>query len=84
MDVVHGQKDRTVPAGEFKQHCLALLDQVSETGVPILVTKRGRPVARVVPIDDEPAPLRGSVRVLTDDEDELFSTGETWDAEHIG
>lgn len=38
---------RTVPAGVFKAKCLALLDDVSETGQEIVVTKRGRPVARV-------------------------------------
>ena len=41
---------KTVPAGLFKQGCLALLDEVSEGGVELVVTKRGRPVARVVPI----------------------------------
>ena len=69
-----------VPAGEFKQHCLALLDQVSETGVSIVVTKRGRPVARVVPLEAPTVPIEGSLRVVADD-DELFSTGETWETE---
>ena len=40
---------RTIPAGEFKARCLALLDEVSRTGEEIIVTKRGKPVARVVP-----------------------------------
>lgn len=39
---------RTVPAGEFKAKCLAIMDEVNETGEPVLVTKRGKPVARVV------------------------------------
>jgi prevent-host-death family protein len=82
MNDVHGQKDVPIPAGEFKQRCLALLDQVAETGVSIVVTKRGRPVAKVVPIEVSPAPLAGSVRVLTENEEDLFSTGETWDADH--
>ncbi len=72
-----------MPAGEFKQRCLALLDQVSETGVSIVVTKRGRPVARVVPLDAPTVAIEGSLRVLADD-DELFSTGETWEAEDGG
>ena len=37
-------------AGEFKQRCLALLDEVDTTGEPILVTKRGRPVAQLAPL----------------------------------
>ncbi len=39
-----------VAAGAFKQGCLALLDEVEEKHVEIIVTKRGRPVARLVPI----------------------------------
>ena len=52
MDDVHGTivSMKTVPAGSFKQTCLRLLDEVAETGEPIVVTKRGRPVAQVVPI----------------------------------
>ncbi|MGH2443671.1 MAG: type II toxin-antitoxin system Phd/YefM family antitoxin [Chloroflexota bacterium] len=80
MDTVHGHED-SVPAGQFKQRCLALLDQVAETGMPIVVTKRGRPVARIVPIEPAHGVLHGSLRVVTEVEEELFSTGETWDAE---
>ena len=42
---------RTVAAGTFKQGCLALLDEVATGSVEIVVTKRGRPVARLVPIE---------------------------------
>ena len=41
---------KTIPAGLFKQGCLALLDEVAEQNLELVVTKRGRPVARVVPI----------------------------------
>jgi prevent-host-death family protein len=52
----------SVPAGQFKAQCLSLLDRVARTGEPVLVTKRGRPVARVVPVGPEAAgSLRGSV-----------------------
>lgn len=57
-----------------------MLDEVAEHGTTIVVTKHGRPVARIVPLDDRPA-ITGSVTVLTDDEEALFSTGEDWDAE---
>lgn len=43
---------RTIPAGQFKQGCLSLLDQVAEDDVEIVITKRGRPVARLVPLVD--------------------------------
>lgn len=41
---------RSIPAGLFKQGCLALLDEVGEGNVELVVTKRGKPVARVVPM----------------------------------
>lgn len=41
---------RTIAAGEFKQHCLRLLDEVAISNDPIVVTKRGRPVAQLVPV----------------------------------
>ena len=41
-------KKLEVAAGEFKARCLALLDEVAETGREIIVTKRGKPVAKLV------------------------------------
>jgi prevent-host-death family protein len=53
---------KSVAAGRFKARCLALLDEVAETGIPIVVTKRGKPVARVVPVEPgAPRDLKGSV-----------------------
>ena len=43
---------KIVPAGAFKQGCLALIDQVAEKKDEIVITKRGKPVARLVPIED--------------------------------
>ena len=58
--------DTPLPAAEFKAKCLALIDQVHETGTPITITKRGRVVARLVPAgheDDKPwLALRGQGR----------------------
>ena len=71
---------RTIPAGRFKAQCLRLLDEVAETGETIIVTKRGKPVARLDPIEEPPS-LKGSVIYLVDDDELFFSTGETWDAE---
>lgn len=68
-----------IQASTFKAQCLALLDEVARSRQAVVVTKHGRPVARLVPVEG-PAPLRGSVTLLVDDEDELFSTGEVWDA----
>lgn len=60
-------KKRQMPAGRFKAECLAVLDRVAETGEPVVVTKRGRPVAEVVPLEKRAAPtLRGSVKTRGD------------------
>ena len=46
-----------IAAGKFKTHCLRLMDQVKKQRRTFTVTKRGKPVARVVPVDDgEPVP----------------------------
>ncbi|MBI4545071.1 MAG: type II toxin-antitoxin system Phd/YefM family antitoxin [Gemmatimonadetes bacterium] len=46
------RKRRQIPAGEFKAVCLQLMDRVKETGEEIVITKRNRPVAKLVPITD--------------------------------
>lgn len=49
-----------ISAGEFKAKCLKLMDDVARTHEPLVITKHGRPVARVVPLEDrEPASLFG-------------------------
>lgn len=58
---------RTIAAGEFKAKCLAILDEVNATGEPVLVTKRGKPVARVdvpprEPKDESPDSIFGCLR----------------------
>ncbi len=70
---------RTISAAEFKARCLALLDEVRDTHETLVVTKRGRPVAKVVAVEEEARgkPLRGSVRVKGDI---LAPIEEPWDA----
>lgn len=41
-----------IAAGEFKAKCLKLMDQVEKTREPIVVTKRGKPVAKLVPVEE--------------------------------
>jgi len=59
-----------IAAGVFKAKCLALLNEVSQNHEPIIVTKRGKPVAKIVPFDNnkklEENPLKGSVTYLGD------------------
>jgi len=40
---------KTIPAGEFKAKCLKLMDEVEKTGEEFVITKRGKPVAKLVP-----------------------------------
>lgn len=41
---------RKIPAAQFKSQCLAVMDQVAETGRPVVVTKHGKPVVQIVPV----------------------------------
>lgn len=70
----------TIPAGVFKARCLAILDDVAATGGEVVVTKRGKPVARVVALS-KPASLRGSVRFNVSDVELIAPLDERWDAE---
>ena len=46
-------KVREIAAGEFKAKCLQLMDEVQEEGIELVITKRGKPVAKLVPADAE-------------------------------
>jgi prevent-host-death family protein len=74
---------KTIGAGEFKQKCLALIDEVAQTKTEILVTKRGRPLARLVPLESSEeteaallTSLRGKGRMLVPEEEFLAPTLE--------
>jgi prevent-host-death family protein len=69
-----------ITASQFKARCLALLDEVAEGGGELVVTKRGRPVARVVPVNAE-ASLRGSVTYNVSDDELLAPIDVEWGAE---
>ncbi|MGI9120312.1 MAG: type II toxin-antitoxin system Phd/YefM family antitoxin [Acidimicrobiales bacterium] len=83
MSSGYAVEPRVVMASTFKAQCLALLDQVAVTKVPIVVTKRGRPIARLVPLSDPDAghDTMGSVRLLAADDESYLSTGERWEAD---
>lgn len=42
---------RTMPAGEFKTNCLAVMDEVKTKRQAVLITKHGQPVAKLVPVN---------------------------------
>ncbi len=70
---------RTIPAGKFKEQCLALLDRVDPEG--IVITKRGRPVAKLIPIGADSADLLGSLAGKIRIKGDILSTGLPWDAQ---
>lgn len=71
---------RTIPASRFRARCLALLDEVKATGEEIIITRRGKPVARLVPVEEETwKSLIGSV--LWQDDDIISPIDEEWEAE---
>lgn len=75
-----------ISAAEFKTNCLRLMDQVAQRRVPIIITKRGKPVAKLMPLSEEPIDIfgrmAGTIRICGDI---VSSTGEVWegDAENI-
>ena len=71
---------RSVAASEFKAKCLALLDEVAERGETLVVTKRGKPVAHVVPAE-EPRSLIGTVKYLVSDDELIKPLYEDWEPE---
>jgi prevent-host-death family protein len=72
-------KRQQIAAGQFKAECLALIDRVAETGEALVITKHGRPVAKVVPLGEADASsLLGSVKVRGNIVDPVLGR---WDVE---
>ena len=69
----------TIGASQFKQECLAILDRLGPEG--IVITKHGKPIARLVPIETDSASLIGSLAGKIRVQGDLLSTGLRWDAE---
>jgi prevent-host-death family protein len=61
---------KTIAAGTFKVHCLAIMDEVQSRREAIIITKRGRPVAKLTPVENEKDEiygfLKGKVSILGD------------------
>ena len=59
--------DRLIPmkkmaAGEFKVHCLRVMDEVQSKRQAVLITKRGKPVAKLVPVEKEKDDIFGFLK----------------------
>lgn len=76
----HNGRMKTLAAGKFKDICLQTLDEVATSRRSIVITKRGRPVAKLVPISSttRARSLTGSIIFENGDP---YGTGEVWDAE---
>ena len=80
--------DRYVAAADFKANCLRLMDEVAQQRRPIIITKRGKPVAKLVPVD-EPGPIdlfgrmAGSIKICGDIINPIEDAGWTGDAENV-
>ena len=55
-------KTKTMPAGEFKAKCLKVMDQVQARRQGVTITKRGKPVAMLVPVEENPDPIFGFLK----------------------
>jgi antitoxin (DNA-binding transcriptional repressor) of toxin-antitoxin stability system len=70
---------KRIGAAKFKEQCLSLLERLDPEG--LIITKRGRPIARVIPLGREPAGLIGALRGKIEVRGDILSTGTTWDAD---
>jgi prevent-host-death family protein len=66
-----------IGAARFKAECLAILDALTPEGV--IITKHGRPVARLIPVGQEGADLIGLLRGKIEIKGDIKSTGVVWD-----
>ena len=71
-------KQSTLAASEFKAKCLHLLDEVAERGDTLIITKRGRPVAKVMPISTPHRTLRGSWKGIVKIKGDLVNFHDDW------
>jgi prevent-host-death family protein len=70
---------KRIAAAKFKEQCLSLLDQVDPDG--IVITKHGKPVAKLIPFAADSAGLIGSLAGKVHIKGKIVSTRLRWDAE---
>ena len=70
---------KQIGAAQFKQQCLSILDRLAPDGV--VITKHGRPVAKLIPIGPESAALIGCLKGKLRINGDVRSTGLRWDAQ---
>jgi prevent-host-death family protein len=71
-----------VSAADFKAHCLSLIDRVRQERSEVVVTRYGKPVARLVPFEQEPPAIVGFLAgTVTSYGDLVSPVGEEWEAD---
>ena len=74
---------KTMAAGQFKVHCLKIMDQVQSKRQAVLITKRGKPVAKLVPVEKEKDDIfgfyKGKIKINGDIVSPAFSPEEWGD-----
>jgi len=71
---------KTITASEFKARCLQLMEEVSQSGEPLLITKHGKPVSQLVPYRPKPSTLFGSMKgTVSIQGDILEPLNEDWE-----
>lgn len=68
-------------AGKFKDQCLKVLDRVAATRTPVTITKRGKPVATLVPCQSPAVKAKSLAGSVLKERGTPFGTGEAWDAD---
>ena len=79
--------NKYIAAAEFKANCLRLIDEVAQQRRPLIITKRGKPVAKLVPVETEAIDLfgrmAGSIKICGDIINPIEDAGWTGDTENI-
>jgi prevent-host-death family protein len=70
---------KKIAAAKFKEQCLSILDSVGPEG--IVITKHGRPVAKIIPIETESAEFIGRLKERIKIKGDIETTGLGWNAQ---
>lgn len=73
---------RTLAAGKFKAQCLAIMDEVKAKREPVMITKHGKPVAMLTPVEEADDPIFGCLAGMASITGDIVSPAfelEEWD-----
>ena len=71
-------KESTVTASEFKAKCLRMLDEIAEHGDTLIITKRGKPIAKIEPFASAGKRLRGSWKGIVKIKGDIVNFRDDW------